>query len=198
MGPDMTRFIWQIIIYKFLVIDVQNALVDGNATLDFQPIIDQALQNTVDRIAMLQRQARAAAAPVFVVQHGGVPGHRLARGLQDWEIRREVGLIRGDIVVNKSHSDVFYQTDFTAQLETRGVMHLIVTGFMSQYCVDITVRRAVELGYIVTSVADGHGTRDEGTLRRDQITAHQNILLGKIYNAETQLTVKTTKEISFI
>ena len=53
MGPDMTRFIWQIIIYKFLVIDVQNAVVDGTANLDFQPIIDQVLQNTVDRIAML-------------------------------------------------------------------------------------------------------------------------------------------------
>ena len=100
-------------------------------------------------------------------------------------------------MINKTHSDVFYQTDFTAQLETRGVTHLIVTGFMSQYCVDITVRRAVELGYVVTLVADGHGTCDEGALRHDQITAHQNILLGKIYDRETQLTVKTTKEISF-
>ena len=100
-------------------------------------------------------------------------------------------------MINKSHSDASYQTDLTAQLETRGVTHLIVTGYMSQYCVDITVRRAVELGYVVTLVADGHGTCDEGALRHDQITAHQNILLGKIYHRETQLTVKTTKEISF-
>lgn len=100
-------------------------------------------------------------------------------------------------MINKTHSDAFYQTDFTAQLEMRGVTHLIVTGFMSQYCVDITVRRAVELGYVVTLVADGHGTCDEGALRHDRITAHQNILLGKIYDPETQLTVKTTKEISF-
>lgn len=182
---------------SLLVIDVQNAIVDGTVTVDRQPIIDQALQNTVDRIAILQRQARVAGAPVFVVQHDGAPGHRLARGSQGWEIRREVAPIRGDIVINKTHSDAFYQTDFTAQLETRGVTHLIVTGFMSQYCVDITVRRAVELGYVVTLVADGHGTCDEGALRHDQITAHQNILLGKIYDRETQLTVKTTKEISF-
>ena len=45
---------------SLLVIDVQNAIVDGTVTVDRQPIIDQALQNTVDRIAMLQRQARAA------------------------------------------------------------------------------------------------------------------------------------------
>ena len=181
---------------SLLVIDVQNAIVDGTVTVDRQPIIDQALQNTVDRIAILQRQARAAGAPVFVVQHDGAPGHRLARGSQGWEIRREVAPIRGDIVINKTHSDAFYQTDFTAQLEMRGVTHLIVTGFMSQYCVDITVRRAVELGYVVTLVADGHGTSDDGALRHDQITAHHNLLLGKIYDPETQLTVQTTKEIS--
>lgn len=45
---------------SLLAIDVQNAIVDGTVTVDRQPIIDQALQNTVDRIAMLQRQARAA------------------------------------------------------------------------------------------------------------------------------------------
>ena len=93
---------------------------------------------------MLQRQARSAGTPVFIVQHDGTPGPRLAQGSQGWEIRREAASIRGDIVINKTHSDAFYQTDFTAQLETRGVTHLIVTGHMSQYCVNITVRRAVE------------------------------------------------------
>lgn len=110
------------------------------------------------------------------------PVTHLARGSQGWEIRREVAPIRGDIVINKTHSDAFYQTDFTPQLETRGATHLIVTGYMSQYCVDITVRRAVELGYVVTLVADGYGICDDGALRHDQITAHHNILLGKIYD----------------
>jgi len=116
VGRDMTRLIVYryIIMQSLLVIDVQNAIVDGTVTVDCQPIIDQALQNTVDRIAILQRQARAAGAPVFVVQHDGAPGHRLARGSQGWEIRREVAPIRGDIVINKTHSDAFYQTDFTA------------------------------------------------------------------------------------
>ena len=197
MGPDMTRFIWQIIIYKFLVIDVQNAIVDGNATLDFQPIIDQVLQNTVDRIAMLQRQARSAGTPVFVVQHDGASDPRLAQGSQGWEIRRKVASIRGDIVINESHSDAFYQTDLTAQLEMRGVTHLIVIDSINHYCVDITVRRGVDYGYVVTLVADGHGTRDNGALGHDQNTAHLNILLGTIYDPETQLTVQTTKETSF-
>ena len=58
-------------------------------------------------------------------------------------------------MINKSHSDASYQTDLTAQLETRGVTHLIVTGYMSQYCVDITVRRSVDLGYVVTKGDNG-------------------------------------------
>ena len=32
---------------SLLVIDVQNAIVDGTVTVDRQPITDQALQNTV-------------------------------------------------------------------------------------------------------------------------------------------------------
>ena len=69
--------------------------MDATATVDRQPIIDQALQNTVDRLAILSRQARAAGTLVFAVQHDGASGHRLAQGSQDWKIRRKVAPTRG-------------------------------------------------------------------------------------------------------
>ena len=70
-------------------------------------------------------------------------------------------------MVNKFHSDAFLDTDLTYQLEARGVTHLVMTGYMSQYCVDITAGRAVALEYCVTLVGDGHGTTDDGALRHD-------------------------------
>ena len=81
---------------------------------------------------MLQRQARATGTPVFIIQHDGAPGHCLARGSEDWQIRREVAPIEDDIVVNKSHKDAFLDTDLTSQLEARGVTHLVMTGYMNQ------------------------------------------------------------------
>ena len=75
--------------------------------------------------------------------------------------------------------------------------HLIVTGYMAQYSVDITVRRAVDLGYVVTLIRDGHGPSDDGALCHYQISADHNTLVGKFYCAATLLTVKTTTEILF-
>ena len=58
-------------------------------------------------------------------------------------------------------------------------------------------RRAVALEYCVTSVGDGHGTTDDGALRHDQIVAHHNNLLCKIYHPDTELVIKGAKDISF-
>ena len=69
---------------SLLVIDVQNAIVDGTVTVDRQPIIDQALQNTVDRIAMLQRQARAAGRQFLLF-------NMTAHPVTVWRVGRKVG-----------------------------------------------------------------------------------------------------------
>ena len=146
------------------------------------------------RIAVLQHSSPCRRGTSFFVQPDGAPGHRLTQGSEGWKVRREVAPIEGYIVGNKSHSNAFYETDLTAQLEPRGERHLIVTGYMSHYGVDITVRRTVDLGYVVTLAGDGHGTSDDGALRHDQIAAHHNTLLSKVYDPKTQLTVKIPRK----
>ena len=81
-GPKLSLKL--IILIELLFIDVRLAIVYHTARANRQALIDQALQQTVDRIAVLQRQARAAGAPVFIIQHDGAPGHRLARGSEGW------------------------------------------------------------------------------------------------------------------
>ena len=68
---------------------------------------------------------------------------------------------------------------------------------MSQYCVDVTVRCALALGYFVTLFGDGHGPGDVVVLPHDEIAAHHNNLLCKIYHLDTEVMVKSATDISF-
>ena len=85
-------------------------------------------------------------------------------------VRPEVAPRPGDVVVNKFRSDAFYQTDLKAHLDARGVTDLVVTGYRSQYCVESTVRRAMDLGDSITFAADGHGPSDEGGLQGNRMS----------------------------
>jgi nicotinamidase-related amidase len=82
-----------------------------------------------------------------------------------------------DPVSHKAACDSFFNTTLTAELKLRNVDRLIVTGCMTHYCVDTTVRRAVSLGYDVTLIRDAHMTTDTDALTFEQIIAHHNALL---------------------
>lgn len=63
--------------------------------------------------------------------------------------------VDGDIVASEhAASSGFAETDLHAHLNKIGVTHLIVTGCISNTCVEATVRSAVDLGYFVTVVTD--------------------------------------------
>lgn len=60
----------------------------------------------------------------------------------------------GDVEVEKPLFDSFHETDLDAELRTRGIETLLVTGVATDCCVDSTVRRAFHLGYDVVVVSD--------------------------------------------
>lgn len=159
-----------------LVIDVQRAIL-ALPNLNRKQEIEQAFDATVRRIAALIERARTAGVPVIFVQHNGGPGHRLAPGRPGWSFRPEIEPRAGELIVHKSACDAFFDTTLQAELSAAGITQLVVTGCMTQYCIDTTVRRAVSLGYEVALVADGHMTVDSDTLTFEQIIAHHNALL---------------------
>ena len=65
-----------------------------------------------------------------------------------------------EIMIDKHTPDGFHETELKAKLDELGVQQLIVAGMQSEMCVDTTIRKAVELGYEVTLVKDGHSTFD--------------------------------------
>ena len=180
-----------------LVIDVQNDIVAGMGTPERQPAIDRALDEIVMRLRGLQAKARQPGHPVAPVQHDGGPGDELEEGTAGWEIRKELSLQPGDVLVEKRSCDSFHETDLQTVLEQRNISHLVVGGCQTQYCVDTTVRRAVSLGYDVTLIGDAHTTGDTASLQFADIVAHHNETLSGFRAGNARVRVRTAADISF-
>jgi len=59
-----------------------------------------------------------------------------------------------DIVLKKTSSSLFNSTNFDFLLRNLSIEHLIVTGLLTDQCVDQTVRDGADRGYRVICVAD--------------------------------------------
>jgi nicotinamidase-related amidase len=155
-----------------LIIDVQHALCAGDyAAFD----IDRVIQ----RINAVSAKARAAGAPVILIQHEEEDGP-LQFATAGWQLADGLITSASDLRIRKTASDSFHGTDLHRLLQEREIAHLVVCGLQSEFCVDTTVRRALALGYPVTLVADGHSTLDNAVLSAAQIAAHHNLTLSHL------------------
>jgi nicotinamidase-related amidase len=154
-----------------LIIDVQQALCCGaDAAFDVASVIDC--------INSVSTKARAAGAPVILIQHEDQG--TLQWGTDGWQLDARLQLSDTDLRVRKTACDSFHHTDLQEVLTSRGVDRLIVCGLQSEFCVDSTARAALARGYPVTLVADGHSTVDSGVLTAAQISAHHNTTLANL------------------
>src|ERR1035441_2705902 len=90
-----------------LVIDVQRGIL-AIPNLVRKKEIDQALDETVARIAGLIQRARTASVPVIYVQHDGGPGHRLEPETSGWPIQHEIAPQPGEPVIHKRACAAFF------------------------------------------------------------------------------------------
>jgi nicotinamidase-related amidase len=158
-----------------VVIDVQKAMFD---TPGFVPLDGEAV---VDRIASLIADAREAGTPIFFVQHDGGPDDPFHAGKPGFPFHDKLTPRIDDNVTVKHHGSAFNGTDLDANLKKANVDTVVICGMQSEYCVDSAVRGAVERGYKVILVADGHTTFDTKILKAENITAHENETLGGSY-----------------
>lgn len=172
-----------------LVIDVQVGIIEGFHAHRGREVLEQ--------INKLIAKARESNTPIIYIQHDGEAGHPLEAGTAGWEIHPDIKPRDGDLVIRKRASDSFFETTLRKELESRGINHLIVTGCMTEYCVDTTSRRAVSEGYDVTLVSDAHTTIDNKGLTAAQIIAHHNALLDGFDAGSHAITVKPADEVTF-
>ncbi|MDB5860037.1 MAG: cysteine hydrolase [Ramlibacter sp.] len=155
-----------------LIIDVQQALCTGEyAAFDMPRVLE--------RINALAAKARAAGAPVVLIQHEEAQGP-LQHGTDGWQLTPGLSTHPADLRIRKQTTDSFHQTELHAALQQQGVTQVVVCGLQSDFCIDSTVRRALALGYPVVLAADAHSTNDNGVLSAAQITAHHNATLANI------------------
>jgi nicotinamidase-related amidase len=172
-----------------LVIDVQVGILDHFQAYNK----DQVLAN----INGLITKARAARVPVIYVRHDGGKGDPLEANTAGWQIHPRVTPVDGEPIVDKRSCSSFYDTPLQAILAKSGISHLIVTGCMTEYCIDTACRHATALGFNVTLVSDGHTTIDNELLKAEQIIAHHNRALNWFNSGENVVTVKPASEIAF-
>ncbi len=177
-----------------LIIDLQQAILQPEPPPEFDAVMA--------RISGLIARAKATGAPVVWVQHNE-PGGAWERGSATWQWLETIAPQPGDWVLHKQSSDAFHHTDLDVQLRQRGVDHVVVCGWASEFCVDTTVRSAASHDYAVTLVADAHLTKDRPTLSAAQIKTHLNWLLPNLAvkressSARPAIKVTPSAEIQF-
>jgi nicotinamidase-related amidase len=129
-------------------------------------------------IRMLLEQSRIAGTPVLFLQHSGAHDSVFAKGTPGWQIHPSVAPREGELVIEKHKPDSFYQTDLEQRLRELSVDTLVVCGFVTEGCVDTTVRRASSLGFRIELAGDAHSTTDGAVLSAGQIVDHHNAVLG--------------------
>ncbi len=90
---------------------------------------------------------------------------------QDAQVLDEIAPQGDEIVLTKTSSSVFISTNLHYILGNLGIKQLIITGALTDQCVDSAVRDACDLGYLVTLPVDACATqsqsRHDGSLKNN-------------------------------
>lgn len=83
-----------------------------------------------------------------------ITGFNVPKGSWDGQVIDELEPVEDEIRLPKSSSSVFVSTHIDYILRNLGVRQLIISGLITDQCVESAVRDACDLGYLVTLVSD--------------------------------------------
>lgn len=150
-----------------LAIDVQNGMFNLPRELYKSEIV-------LDNIYSLLEKARKENALIIFMQHCGNENSFFKEGSENWKIHSKVSPKRNEIVLKKTHPDSFQNTKLDSIIKHSNINDIVICGFVTEGCVDTTIRRASSLGYNLEVVSDGHSTTDSNVLTAEQIINHHN------------------------
>jgi ureidoacrylate peracid hydrolase len=167
-----------------LFVDVQNYSTEGGGEYADLPreeverrygyFFREMRERAVPNMRRLQQACRTAGVEVMytVIESLTLDGREMSldykisrlfcpKGSRDAKVIGEIAPIGDEIVIPKTSSSVLISTNIHYVLGNLGVKHLIVSGVLTDQCVDSTVRDACDLGYLVTLVTDACATQSE-------------------------------------
>jgi len=165
-----------------LIIDVQNYNMEGGgeyAGLEPAEIertygyfFREMRSRTIPNIQNLQAASRKAKIEVIYTVIGShcLDGRDLSldykisnmfchKDSYDAQVLEDIAPREDEIVIPKTSSSVFISTNLHYILGNLGIKQLIITGALTDQCVDSAVRDACDLGYLVTVPTDACATQ---------------------------------------
>lgn len=124
-----------------VIVDMQAALV-GRGPCDKDSVLSA--------IGRLAAAFRNIGAPVIYVRHDGGSDDELQWGTPGWEICEEIAPGANEPIFDKRFNSAFRQTELHGYLEQQGVSRLVMCGMQTEFCFDVSVKVAYEIGYEVT------------------------------------------------
>ena len=83
-----------------------------------------------------------------------ITGFNVPKGSWDGKVIDQIAPEGDEIVLPKSSSSVFVSTHIDYVLRNLGTRQLVISGILTDQCVESAVRDACDLGYLVTQVTD--------------------------------------------
>ena len=83
-----------------------------------------------------------------------ITGFNVPKGSWDGKVIEQIRPMDDEIVLSKSSSSVFISTHIDYLLRNLGVKQLVISGVVTDQCVESALRDACDLGYLVTQVTD--------------------------------------------
>jgi len=152
-----------------LIIDVQMAMfssINGTAVYDGEAVLEN--------ICQLIAKARKAGVPVIFIQHTNDQDEEYAEGKSTWQLHPQLQPLATEKVLRKSTRDSFYNTSLQKELNQIKIHQLVIAGMQTEYCVNATLLKALELGYGCVMVEDAHTTFDRSDISAEQIIKQHN------------------------
>jgi len=165
-----------------LIVDVQEALVDGNP---FNK------ETTINNIELLIKECRANNVEVIYVRHDGGTGDELEQGTKGWQIYNQIAPIDGEKIIEKRYCSSFRNTELKAYLNEKNIETIILVGMQTEYCIDTTCKVAFEHGFNVIIPEESNTTLDNESMSGKDIYEYYNF---KIWNNRFA-TVKKLQDV---
>lgn len=150
-----------------LLVDVQNAVVNDRQAA-IRPEFDAVARTIVlPNLVKLVGASRAARLEIIYTVMANLTrdgrdrsldyklsGISIAKGSWDARVLDVVAPGEDELVLPKTSSSVFNSTNIDYLLRNIGIEEVVVTGFLTDQCIDHTVKDAADRGYYVTAIRD--------------------------------------------
>lgn len=185
--------------WGLLVIDVQNWVMDEKNRQPRPEFYKAAREHVIPNIGRLADAARKAGVEViYTVMENFTEDGRdrsldyklsnffIPKGSWDAKVIDEVAPQRDEMVIPKTSSSLFNSTNFEYLIRNIGLDTLIVTGFLTDQCVDHTIRDGADRGFRMICVEDACATDT-----RQRHEAALNAFKGYCHSETTDALVET-------